>query len=241
MLETMITNTRELNKAANHLRSQKELKRLRELAETWMVPYNQVEDFIKGKRALLADPAIEEKEYPTVNAKLAEELRILDDVLFADIIGTYVCRKSSDAVYGAQVLKRHKTLQKCLDYILGKAYALAEEKRGKSTALHGQQCGVAMTDEQVFQWVDDYYALDDEKQEAEKREKAKKQFLEEKKREAERKAQKEEQKKKRENTQKKKDDKIRKEASKNAQLFFDFLEPHEEDEPDERGENDESV
>ena len=179
MLETMVTNTRELNKVANYLRNQKEIDRLRKLAETWQVPYNHVTEFIAGKRVLLADIDVGEKEYTTVNAKLAEELHILDDVYFADAIGAYVCRKANNAVYRGRIMKRHKSLQKCLDYVLRKALEEAEEKYGKEKMRAQNGVGITLSDAQVFQWVDDYYALEDEKQEAEKREKAKKEFLEE--------------------------------------------------------------
>lgn len=235
MLETMVTNTRELNKVANYLRNQKEIDRLRKLAETWQVPYNHVTEFIAGKRVLLADIDVGEKEYTTVNAKLAEELHILDDVYFADAIGAYVCRKANNAVYRGRIMKRHKSLQKCLDYVLRKALEEAEEKYGKEKMRAQNGVGITLSDAQVFQWVDDYYALEDEKQEAEKREKAKKEFLEEKQERIKREKKAKEWKGMQDTAQKKKEEKERreKEAKENVQLSFDFLSSSTESETEE--------
>lgn len=241
MLETMVTNTKELNKVANYLREQKEIERLRKLAETWQVPYKQVEEFLAGKRVLLADIDVGEKEYATVNAKLAEELHILDDVYFADAIGTYVCRKANDAIYRDRIMKRHKSLQKCLDYVLQKAYEGAEKKYGKEKMHSRTGVGIPISDAQVFQWVDDYYALDDEKQEAEKREKLKKEFLEQKEQQLRAKEREEERKEQQKIAQQVKERRER-EAKENVQLSFDFLSSSTESETGEETEEfDESI
>lgn len=225
MLEKFVSNTEELNKAAKHLWMQKEFERLRKLAEEWMVPDSYVEDFIAGKRILLADVNIEEKEYKNANAKLAEELKILNDEYFADVIGAYLCRRCRNASYESLVLQHHKTLQKCLDYVLKNAYEIAETKYGENGMKNHNGVGIAMADAQVFRWVDEYYMLDDEKEEAEKREKAKNDFLEAKKKKAEKEEKEKEREQSRLEKQKKQEIKERKkkEAEQNVQLTFDFL------------------
>ncbi|MFR0985251.1 MAG: Cas9 inhibitor AcrIIA9 family protein [Frisingicoccus sp.] len=225
MLERFISNTTELNKAAGHLRTQMEFDRIRKLAEEWMVPDSYVEDFIAGKRILLADIDVEEKEYKNANAKLAEELQILNDEYFSDVIGAYLCRKCKSADYESLVLQHHKTLQKCLDYVLKKAYEIAEAKHGENGMRGRNGVGIAMTSAQVFQWVDEYYALDDEKEDAEKREKAKNDFLEAKKKKEEQKKKAKDREKNRKTIQNQQgnDEKKKKETAQNVQLTFDFL------------------
>lgn len=179
MIENAVKSIQELNQVAGHLRQAQEFDRIKKLAYTWLVPDENVEDFIAGKRYLLADMDIEEKDFASATAKLAEEMGILSDEYFADTIGAYVSRKCSDEAYGALVLQRHKTLQKCLDYILGKAYAIAEEKQGKENIRSRQRTGMAMSSAVVFAWADEYYSLDDAREDAEKREKAREEYIEE--------------------------------------------------------------
>jgi len=233
MLEKIIKDKRELNRAAAHLRSQEEFDRIRKLAEEWMVPDAHVEAFIAGKRILLADIDIEEKDYANAKAKLAEELHLLSDEHFADIIGVYLCRKCQDREYEALVLQKHKTLQKCLNYVLEKAHAIAEGKRGETGTQSRQGIGVAVTSTEVFQWVDEYYALDDEKEEAEKKEKARADFVKNKKKQAEMKKKRENQEVKKKQNEKKKEERERKkkEAEQNVQMTFDFLSEPKEEEP----------
>lgn len=251
MIEKFIKDTRELNRAAVHLRSQGAFDRIQKLAEEWMVPDTYVKDFIAGKRVSLADIDIGEKDYASGKAKLAEELHILSDEYFADIVGVYLCRKCQDKEYEALVLQKHKSLQKCLNFILKKVYEIAERKNGKDGMRRQQGIGMAMASTQVFQWVDEYYALDDEKEEAEKREKEKADFIEKKKKQEEEKKKKEEREEKRRKNQKKKEarERKKKEEEQNVQMTFDFLDSGEnaeelseaEPEPEEAGETDESI
>lgn len=224
MLERMIENTRELNRVANHMRARREFDRIRKLADEWMVPGSYAENFIAGKRSCLADLDIGEKNYKNANEKLAEEMYLLEDAEFADVIGVYLCRKCRNREYAAKLLQNHKTLQKCLDYVLDKAYSLVEQKR-KDHGRKENRMGMAVGDALVFQWVDEYYALDDEKKELEKREEAKAKYLEAKKKKESQKKKKEEREAKQKERQKKKEEKEKKkkEAAQNVQLTFDFL------------------
>lgn len=178
MIENAVKSIQELNQVAGYLRKSQEFDRIRKLAYTWLVPEEYAEDFIAGKRCLLADADIEEKEYPNPAAKLAEEMGILSDKDFADIIGAYISRKCSDESYVALVMQHHKTLQKCLDYILGKVYAAAEEKKGKEKMKNRQGIGIAMSSAVILSWAEEYYRLDDAKEEAEKRKKAREEYRE---------------------------------------------------------------
>ena len=52
----------------------------------------------------------------------------LKDAGFADIIGQYLVNLAkTDSALDAQVLKKHKMLQRCLDYVTQKAYNIALE------------------------------------------------------------------------------------------------------------------
>ena len=71
----------------------------------------------------------------------------------------------TDLVLEAQVLKKHKMLQKCLDYVMQKAYNIALEgakKKGENGIR--ANTGLALSGDQVFPWVLEYYAKDDEKE-----------------------------------------------------------------------------
>ena len=50
MYEKLITNTEDLNAMAVHLRNSQNFTELKTLAAQWLVPEEDVEDFIKGKR-----------------------------------------------------------------------------------------------------------------------------------------------------------------------------------------------
>ena len=63
MYEKLINNTEELNAMAVHLRNSQNFSELKVLAAQWLVPKQDVEDFIKGKRFQLAEIPLSEKEY----------------------------------------------------------------------------------------------------------------------------------------------------------------------------------
>ena len=177
MIEQMIQSVQDLNVVAGHLRESQEFDRLRTLAYNWQVPDDYVRDFIIGKRILLADIDFEEKEYRNANEKLADEMNLIGDPDFAGIIGYYICRKCVEKEYETLVLQPHKSLQKCLDFILKKAYAIAQQRYGEDGMRRENGVGIVATSSKVFPWVDEYYALDDALEEAEKKEKAKKKLL----------------------------------------------------------------
>ena len=186
MIEIMVQNIQDLNTVAKYLRDKQEFDRIKELAYEWLVPDDYVNDFIAGKRVLLADIDIGAKEYGNAHEKVADEMELIGDPDFANVIGLYICKMCADKEYEALVLQPHKALQKCLDYILEKVYKIAEEQHGKNGMRRQGGVGTAMTSTKVFAWVDEYYALDDAKEEAEKKEKAKQEFIKNRKKAEER-------------------------------------------------------
>ena len=86
----------------------------------------------------------------------------------------------TDSALNAQVLKKHKMLQRCLDYVTQKAYNIALEgakKKGENGIR--ANTGLALSGDQVFPWVLEYYAKDDEKEIAEKEQEEKKKIQKE--------------------------------------------------------------
>lgn len=105
----------------------------------------------------------------------------LKDAGFADIIGQYLVNLAkTDSALDAQVLKKHKMLQRCLDYVTQKAYNIAlEEAKKKGANGIRANTGLALSGDQVFPWVLEYYAKDDEKEIAEKEQEEKKKIQKE--------------------------------------------------------------
>ena len=117
----------------------------------------------KGSRYRLVDIPIEERKFANASEKLRAEMFALKDAGFADIIGQYLVNLAkTDSALDAQVLKKHKMLQRCLDYVTQKAYNIALEgakKKGENGIR--ANTGLALSGDQVFPWVLEYYAKDD--------------------------------------------------------------------------------
>lgn len=176
MFEKIVRNIEELNSVAVHLRNTKNLTELRTLAEEWLIPKKDIEDFIAGKRFRLAEIKIEEKEFKTAEQKLREEMWTLKDKEFADILAQHLIGKCEEELFSIQVLQPHKTLQKCLDYVMQQAYHVAEEKRKELDKEKGQNVGLALSHVKVYEWAEAYYALDDAAKEKKEKEERKKEL-----------------------------------------------------------------
>ena len=74
MLGKMIENTKDLNMVADRLRARGEISRLQELCKEWLIPENDMQDFLQGKRLRLAEVPLEEKNFSTASEKIAEEM-----------------------------------------------------------------------------------------------------------------------------------------------------------------------
>lgn len=180
MFEKVVRNIEELNAAALHLRTEGNLDELKSLAKKWMISRQDTEDFISGKRYRLAEIKIEDREYSRAEEKLRIEMLALKDKYFADIIAGYLIKKCDADDFGKCVLLKHKSLQKCLDFIMEKAFHMAEEQAKQKGQEHIQQnVGMAFAETQVFQWAEEYYTQDDAEEDAKKTEEANKKIREE--------------------------------------------------------------
>ena len=73
-----------------------------------------------------------------------------------------------------QILQSHKTLRRCVNYLMQKAWELVDrESRNQRIRV-----GFAVTSDTVFSWVQDYYVLDDKEQMEQKEKEAEENFLE---------------------------------------------------------------
>lgn len=198
MYEKLINNTEELNAMAVHLRNSQNFSELKVLAAQWLVPKQDVEDFIKGKRFQLAEIPLSEKEYTSAVEKLREEMWHMKDQLFTDIVGRHLMEKAEKGLlFGSQVLKKQKTLQKCMNYIMEQAYQMAEKEHdnrfgGKNNPNRRadrkhQSVGMGISETKVYQWAEEYYALDDEAKEIKEQKAERKKRLNALKKEEERK------------------------------------------------------
>lgn len=188
MYEQIISNTEELNAMAVHLRISKNFSELKRLAAQWLVPEQDVEDFISGKRYQHAEIPLSEKEYASAAEKIREEMWLLKDKFFTDIVSRYLIKRAGeDVMFGFRVLQKQKTLQKCMNYIMEQAYKIAEKEQekksggGKNKNRQGNRqneaVGVGLTEVQVYQWAEEYYMLDDAVKEAKEKEAEKKKRL----------------------------------------------------------------
>lgn len=181
MLNEIIKTAEELNTAALYYRQSGNMDGVRELAKAHAVSKKQTEEFIQGRRYRLVDIPIEERKFSNASEKLRAEMFALKDAGFADIIGQYLVNLAkTDSALDAQVLKKHKMLQRCLDYVTQKAYNIALEgakKKGENGIR--ANTGLALSGDQVFPWVLEYYAKDDEKEIAEKEQEEKKKIQKE--------------------------------------------------------------
>lgn len=177
MFEKIINNTEELNAMAVHLRMSQNFSELQALAAQWLVPEQDVEDFISGKRFQLADIPLSEKEYKSAAEKLREEMWLLKDQLFTDAVARYLIRRAEeDMLFGFRVLKKQKTLQKCMNHIMEQAYKMAEKEqekkfggkqnRNRRTGRQNQAIGMGLAETLVYQWAEEYYNLEDAAKEA---------------------------------------------------------------------------
>ena len=90
MLETMIENTKDLNMVADRLRARGEISRLQELCRERLIPENDMQDFLQGKRLRLAEVPLEEKNFSTASEKIAEEMYQFEGPGLAVALGQYL-------------------------------------------------------------------------------------------------------------------------------------------------------
>lgn len=165
----------EFNQIAAKLRQIGMKEELQKLAARFYVPKDQVDAFLERKRYFLMDGGNTDKDYGSAKEKLVDEMLCLNDPMFATVIGNYLISRSSEEPLCSQILLPHKTLQRCIEYLMEQAYSLVSEEVKKSR----QNTALAVVGDQVLGWVNDYYALDDKEKVREEMEKADKKFLHE--------------------------------------------------------------
>lgn len=169
MLETMIENTKDLNMVADRLRARGEISRLQELCRERLIPENDMQDFLQGKRLRLAEVPLEEKKFSTVSEKIAEEMYQFEGPGLTVALGQYLLERCENEILSAQILLPHKSLEKGINFILQRVYE--ESKDYLQQNRNGQNgAGVAVSSEKVYHWLEEYYALDDAEEERKKNE-----------------------------------------------------------------------
>lgn len=179
MIENFVKNTSELNLFAQNLRDNGEIDRLNQLADQWLIPDEDVQAFIKGTRIRLAEIPLDEKSFTNASEKLTAEQYQFSDDRVIHAIGRYLMQHLNENGLEEQVLQEHKSLEKCMNYILTQAYEEAEDlikkeqeadcKRPKDQRKRG--VGRILEEEKVYRWAVEYYRLDDKKEERKKKKK----------------------------------------------------------------------
>lgn len=171
-----IKGVREINSIAANLKKIGAAEELGLLAEKNKIPKQDVESFLHGKRYFLVDGGCTNKQYETARSKLMDEMLLLDDQYFGDPIGRHLLKCCNGTVFGSLVLQKHKTLQRCIEYLMSKALELASE----GTRERRENVGLAYSDEVVYGWAEEYYALNDSEKVAQDIQKLEETFLKQK-------------------------------------------------------------
>lgn len=165
-------NIQEINETAEKLRRIRLLDEVKQLAEKYYVPQQDLEEFLSGKRRFLIDGGDTRKEYETARSKVLDEMLELKDPQFADVIGNYLLKCCDDSRFADLVLQKHKTLQRCIEFLMGKVYDMVSDE----VKENNRYAGKAVAGEAVFDWVTAYYAEDDREEAAKRAEKAEENF-----------------------------------------------------------------
>ena len=163
MVEKMIKkmeSVQAVNQLAAKLKQMGLKKDLEALAEKNKIKKSDLEAFLSGKHYFLVDGGNTVKTYASARAKLLDEMLYLKDPHFADVIGNTLLKQCGNTEMERLILQNHKTLQRCVDYLMEKAWELVDEDSRNQRI----RVGFAVTSDTVLSWVQDYYALDDREQ-----------------------------------------------------------------------------
>ena len=155
-----IPDIHEMNQTAAKLRQLGMREELQKLAEKYAVPKQNVEAFLSRKRYFLIDGGSTQKTYHTARSKLLDEMNLLQDPYFADVIGAYLISQCGKCAIEQQILKPYKTLQRCVEYLMEQAWQLVDDEK-KNQHI---RTGLAVPYDTAYRWVQEYYALDDKEQ-----------------------------------------------------------------------------
>ena len=170
-----VGSVQEINGIAADLRRIGLWEEIKTLAEKNKVPTVDVEDYLKGKRYFLVDGG-NAKTYETARSKLLDEMGLLNDPQFGDVIGQYLLENCGDSEFSRQILQNHKSLQRCIEYLMKKAQEMVTDEEGHQP----RKACVAVSQDMVYQWAEEYYELDDLEQVKKAEAEADKVFLERK-------------------------------------------------------------
>lgn len=170
-----IESIQEINAIAADLRRIGLREEIKTLAENNKVPSENVEGYLKGKRYFLLDGG-NAKTYETARGKLLDEMGILNDAQFGDVIGQYLLKCCDTPEFAKLVLQNHKTLQRCIECLMTKAQKMVTDEEGHQP----REACVAVCQDMVYQWTEEYYELDDLEQVKKTEAEANKVFLERK-------------------------------------------------------------
>lgn len=167
-----VKNIQDFNETASKLRQMGLKDELKNLAGKYKVPEVDLKEFLSGKRYFLIDGGETQKDYMSARSKLLDEMFNLNDPQFTDVIGNYLIKCCDKSDFADLVLQKHKTLQRCVESIMSRAYEMVSDEVKKS----GRYANMAVLEDTVFKWVRDYYLTDDREKEAERRTEAEEAF-----------------------------------------------------------------
>lgn len=170
-----IESIQEINAIAADLRRIGLREEIKILAEKNKVSSENVEEYLKGKRYFLLDGG-NAKTYETARGKLLDEMGILNDAQFGDVLGQYLLKCCDGPEFAELVLQKHKTLQRCIECLITKAQEMVTDGEGHQP----RKACVAVSQDMVYQWAEEYYELDDLEQVKKAEAEADKVFLERK-------------------------------------------------------------
>ena len=169
-----ISHIDEMNQTAEKLRQLGMREELEKLALKYGVSQHDAEDFFAGEKHALIDNPSRQNSYNTVRSKILDEMSLSQDPYFENAVGQYLLKQCSQAVIAKQILKPHKTLEGCVNYLMTQAWNLIDDER-KEKQL---PMGLAVPEDAVYKWIDAYYAADDAPQYAEEQKRAEEAFQE---------------------------------------------------------------
>lgn len=151
-----IGSIQEINEIAADLRRIGLKEELETLAKNNRVPDEDVKAYLQGKRYFLVDGG-DAKSYETARSKLLDEMGFLNDRRFGDIIGNFLLECCDMVEFSELVLKKHKTLQRCIEYLMSNAQGMVSDEEKKSS----KGTCVAVGQDSVYEWARAYYEKDD--------------------------------------------------------------------------------
>ena len=148
-----VKNIQDFNETASKLRQMGLKDELKNLAGKYKVPEVDLKEFLSGKRYFLIDGGETQKDYMSARSKLLDEMFNLNDPQFTDVIGNYLIKCCDKSDFADLVLQKHKTLQRCVESIMSRAYEMVSDEVKKS----GRYANMAVLEDTVFKWAEEAF------------------------------------------------------------------------------------